>query len=110
MQGSVTIRATQQTLQRTELSPGGSAAADIFDPEGSEIYLKSAASYVRLGEPVNFYTVVEAARRRGEVTMGYRLQAHANNATKSYGVIVNPDKSASITFAEWDRIVVLAKE
>jgi voltage-gated potassium channel Kch len=84
--------------------------ADIFDPEGSEIYLKPAASYVRLGEPVNFYTVVEAAQRRGEVAMGYRLQAHANDAAKSYGVIVNPDKSASITFAEQDRIVVLAEE
>ncbi|MEK9164429.1 MAG: potassium transporter TrkA, partial [Chloroflexota bacterium] len=41
--------------------------ADIFDPEGSEIYIKPAEDYVTLGQPVNFYTVVEAARRRDEI-------------------------------------------
>jgi hypothetical protein len=43
----------------------GPVFADIFDPEGSEIYVKPAANYVASGEPVNFYTVVEAARRSG---------------------------------------------
>lgn len=38
---------------------------DLFDPEGSEIYLKPAGSYIEPGQPLNFYTVVEAARRRG---------------------------------------------
>lgn len=84
--------------------------ADIFDPEGSEIYLKPASNYVALGEPINFYTVVEAARRRGEVPLGYRLQANAKNPEKAYGVKVNPDKSASVTFGELDKIVVLAEQ
>lgn len=83
---------------------------DIFDPEGSEIYVKLAANYVRLGAAVNFYTVVEAARRRGEVAIGYRLQAQADDADRSYGVVLNPDKSKRIAFAEGDRIVVLAEE
>jgi len=42
--------------------------------------------------------------------MGYRVQAYASDATKAYGVVVNPDKSAPITFAERDKIVVLAAE
>jgi ion channel POLLUX/CASTOR len=82
---------------------------DIFDPEGSEIYLKPAANYVELGRPVNFYTVVEAARRHGEVAMGYRLHAHANDAAKAYGVVVNPNKSVEMSFQEGDRIIVLAE-
>jgi hypothetical protein len=82
---------------------------DLFDPDGSEVYLKLAANYVKTGEPVNFYTVVEAARRRGEVAIGYRVTAHGNDASKSYGVAVNPRKSEMITFAEWDRIIVLAE-
>ena len=82
---------------------------DLFDPEGSEVYLKLAANYVKTDEPVNFYTVVEAARRRGEVAIGYRVTAHGNDASKSYGVAVNPRKSEMITFAEWDRIIVLAE-
>ncbi len=82
---------------------------DIFDPEGSEIYLKLASNYVKTGEPVNFYTVVEAARQKGEVALGYRLNAHAGDAAQGYGVAVNPAKSRAVTFAEWDRIIVLAE-
>lgn len=84
--------------------------ADIFDPEGSEIYLKPATDYVKPGVPVNFYTVVEAARRRNEVAIGYRLHAYANDAGRAYGVVVNPDKSDTVTFTERDRIVVVAEE
>ncbi len=46
---------------------------DIFDPEGSEIYLKPVSDYVETGKPVNFYTVTEAARRRNETAIGYRI-------------------------------------
>jgi len=84
--------------------------ADIFDPEGSEIYIKPAVNYVRLGAAVNFYTVVEAARRRGEIAIGYRLQAQAGDATRSYGVVINPNKSDRVVFAEGDRIIVIAEE
>jgi voltage-gated potassium channel Kch len=83
--------------------------ADIFDPEGSEIYLKPAADYVALGVSLNFYTVVEAARRHREVALGYRLKANANEADKFYGVVVNPNKSEMVAFADQDRIIVLAE-
>ncbi|HUS14339.1 MAG TPA: potassium transporter TrkA [Chloroflexia bacterium] len=84
--------------------------ADIFDPEGSEIYLKPATDYIRPGQPVNFYTVMEAARRQGHTAIGYRLQALAGDATQAYGVHVNPPKSTPVTFTEADRVIVLADE
>lgn len=83
---------------------------DIFDPEGSEIYLKPAGDYVEVGRPVNFYTVVEAARRRGQVAFGYRLAGEAGEAAKAYGVHTNPKKSEPVTFTAEDRIIVLAEE
>jgi ion channel POLLUX/CASTOR len=83
---------------------------DLFDPEGSEIYLKLAENYVHLGQPMNFYTVVEAARQRNEVAIGYRIVAQSDDASKAYGVVINPDKSNMITFSEWDRIIVLAED
>ncbi len=46
---------------------------DLFDPEGCEIYLKPVGNYVTTGAPVNFFTVVESARRRNETALGYRL-------------------------------------
>jgi voltage-gated potassium channel Kch len=84
--------------------------ADIFDPEGSEIYLKPAGDYVNQGIEVSFYTVVEAARRRGEVAIGYRQMADAKNAEKSYGVAVNPKKSDRVAFAKEDQVIVLAED
>jgi voltage-gated potassium channel Kch len=83
---------------------------DLFNPEGSEIYLKPAEYYIRLGEPLTFYTVLEAARRRGEVAIGYRLHANANLREKTYGVTINPRKSLQVTFSARDRIIVLAED
>ncbi len=83
---------------------------DLFDPEGAEVYLKPASNYVRMGQPLNFYTVVEAARQRNEVALGYRLAKDSKEASKAYGVVVNPTKSDMITFSELDRIIVLAED
>ena len=63
-----------------------------------------------LDEPVNFYTVVESARQRGEVAIGYRIRALAYDASRAYGVVVNPDKSKMVTFTAADRVVVIAEE
>jgi ion channel POLLUX/CASTOR len=82
---------------------------DLFDPEGAEIYLKPAAEYVELGRSVSFYTVVEAARRRDEVALGYRLHVLAGDAARAYGVTINPDKSLPVAFAEQDKVIVLAE-
>ena len=82
---------------------------DIFDPEGAEIYLKPIADYVAVGQPVNFYTVVEAAKARGETAIGYRITAETNDAGKSYGVHTNPKKSQTMTFTGQDKVIVIAE-
>jgi K+/H+ antiporter YhaU regulatory subunit KhtT len=82
---------------------------DLFDPEGSEIYLKPIDRYVELDRPLSFYTVLESARRRGEVAIGYRIHAEAENAVKAYGVVLNPAKSEKVTFAHGDRVIVVAE-
>jgi voltage-gated potassium channel Kch len=84
--------------------------ADIFDPEGSEIYLKPARDYVPLHQPVNFYTVVQSAVQRSQVAIGYRLKAASQEANQGYGVVVNPDKSVRLSFSENDQIIVLAED
>ncbi|MFT3890865.1 MAG: NAD-binding protein [Anaerolineales bacterium] len=82
---------------------------DIFDPEGSEIYLKPISDYVVTGQPVNFYTVVEAAKARGETTLGYRIASEVNDAGKGYGVHTNPKKSQNVTFTEQDKVIVISE-
>ncbi|HET7269494.1 MAG TPA: hypothetical protein VFI90_00270 [Rubrobacter sp.] len=82
---------------------------ELISPEGSELYLKPVSEYVEPGVPLNFYTIVEAARRRGEVAVGYRLKAEEGDPNTSYGVHLNPKKSQRITFTEQDRLIVLAE-
>jgi ion channel POLLUX/CASTOR len=83
---------------------------ELFSPEGSEIYLKDADRYIVTGQRVSFATVVEAARRRGETAIGYRLLASAHNADEAYGVVVNPKKTGLVQFAAGDKVVVLAED
>jgi Trk K+ transport system NAD-binding subunit len=82
---------------------------DMFDPEGSEIYLKPMSNYVVTGKPINFATVVEAARRRNETAIGYRIMADAGKTGKSYGVRTNPKKSEKVIFAPEDRVIVISE-
>jgi voltage-gated potassium channel Kch len=82
--------------------------ASLFDAAGSEIYLKDAERFVRVGEAINFQTVVQAARLRGESAIGYRVAARAGEAP-AYGVVLNPDKAASLTLRNGDRVIVLAE-
>ena len=82
---------------------------ELISPEGSELYLNPVSEYVEPGVPLTFYTVVEAARRRGEVAIGYRLKAEIGDPGTSYGVHLNPDKGKPLTFAEQDRLIVLAE-
>jgi ion channel POLLUX/CASTOR len=82
---------------------------DLFDADGSEIYLKPAGDYIATGKPVNFYTVTESAKRRNETAIGYRLLKNAENAKESYGVCVNPNKSENVIFSAEDKVIVLAE-
>jgi voltage-gated potassium channel Kch len=99
------------SLMTTQISENPHLAtvfASLFEAEGSEIYLKGAEWYVRLGQTVNFQTVVEAARLRGESAIGYRLASRSLEAP-AYGVVLNPNKAEPLTLREGDRIIVLAE-
>ncbi|HEX8065046.1 MAG TPA: hypothetical protein VF520_00825 [Thermoleophilaceae bacterium] len=99
------------SLLLTQLSENERLAdvfSELFSAEGSEVYLRPAGDYVALGREVAFATVVEAARRRGEVAIGYRVAAGAENGAA--GFRLNPLKSSRTTFAAEDRVIVLAED
>ena len=99
------------SLLLTQLSEDrrlGEVFAALFSPQGSEIHLKPAEVYLRPGATANFATVLEAARRRGETAIGYRLGADVGRSP-SYGVTLNPDRQRPLTLTEADQVVVLAE-
>lgn len=95
-----------QISENRELS---SVFQQLFDVEGAELYLRPVTDYVTLTRPMNFYTLLEAARRRGETAIGYRIKAAAGEAANMYGVHLNPKKSEKVRFTDEDKIVVLAE-
>jgi len=100
-------------LMLTQISENGALLEvfnTLFDSEGSEIYLKEATNYVAEGEAVNFYTVVESARRRGEIAIGYRMLNDSAAAHLGYGVRVNPPKNEMLRFTGRDKIIVIAED
>ncbi len=83
---------------------------DLLDADGSEIYLRPAEHYVTAGDEVTYMTIVEAAARRGETAIGYRVSAEADDPAAGFGVHVNPAKSALFAIDPLDRVVVLAED
>ncbi|MEQ6118218.1 hypothetical protein [Reichenbachiella sp. MALMAid0571] len=83
---------------------------DLFDADGSEIYIKPATEYVTVGEKINFYTILESAARKNEVAIGYRIAAKSKDVNHDYGVVVNPIKSEYFELTEKDEIIVLSED
>jgi ion channel POLLUX/CASTOR len=83
---------------------------NLLDSDGSEVYLRPARDYVLLDQDVNFYTVVESARRKDEVALGYRIGADAFDPDKTYGIVLNPKKSDLYRYRGDDQIIVLSEE
>ena len=83
---------------------------ELFSTEGSEIYIKPARDYVKLGVEVDFYTVTQSARDRAEVAIGYKVANKALNSQEKYTIKVNPNKAEPICFGDTDSVIVLAQD
>jgi len=85
---------------------------DLLDEDGSEIYMRPVGDYVDLDLPVSFYTIADAARRRGETAIGYRRRRpdDADDGRNMGGVVVNPPKSERLSYEPEDRVIVLAED
>jgi hypothetical protein len=65
------------------------------------------AVLVTTANPNALRDVVEAARRRGEVAVGFRDPGESD---EPLGFQLNPAKSTRVRFSEDDRVIVLAEE
>lgn len=79
----------------------------LFGHAGSETHLRPVEQYITMTGAVRVSTLIEAASRRGETFMGYRIQARAHQQP-DFGVVINPPTSSTVTFTPGDRLIVLA--
>ena len=78
---------------------------ELLRAEGSEIYVRPAKNYIKIGQKTDMYTACEAAARQREVFIGYRTM---NPATCEFEMVTNPPKAQEVVFTENDSFVVIA--
>ena len=82
---------------------------NLFNSDGSEIYLKPIEDYVKTGERMNFYTLLEVAAQRNETAIGYRKIEFKESSKDNFGIVINPKKSAEVLFTDKDYLIVLSE-
>lgn len=85
---------------------------DLFQEDGSEIYVKPAWLYFeKMPVTCRFGDLMRVAQYRGgEACIGYKLKAFEADATRNYGVTLVPPKDATLTLTAWDALVVVAED
>ena len=78
---------------------------ELLRQDGSEIYVRPAKNYLKLGEKTNIYTACEAAARQRETLIGYR---RLDRATGAVEIVNNPPKAQEIVFEDTDSLIVIA--
>ncbi|MCJ7665113.1 MAG: potassium transporter TrkA, partial [Actinobacteria bacterium] len=59
---------------------------DLLRESGSEIYLKKVEEYIKTAKTVDFYTVLEAAIRKKDLAIGYKIAAEEGSEDKNFGI------------------------
>ncbi len=80
---------------------------ELLREDGSEIYVRPAKNYLKLGQKTNIYTACEAAARHRETLIGYRRR---NRDTGEMEIVNNPPKAQEIVFEDTDSLIVIAAE
>lgn len=84
---------------------------DLFQDDGSEIYLKSPALFFEeLPVEVSFADAMAIAQKRGEICIGIKIKALENDNQKNNGVTLIPEKNSRFTLRAEDSLVVLAED
>jgi hypothetical protein len=81
----------------------------LLTANGPEIYLCSPSIFVPLETSISFYQILQKTLKHQCLTIGYRLMKYSHDQTKSYGIVLNPNKEQQITFSENDKIIILAE-
>ncbi|MEM7179830.1 MAG: ion transporter [Spirochaetota bacterium] len=82
---------------------------ELFDESGCEIYLKPALDFVQVDKEYSIHEVSHIVNCIGDLFIGYKTEPDEEDELHKRGIFLNPDKSERVTFAEEDRIIVVAR-
>ena len=76
---------------------------ELLSAKGSELYMKPAEDFVKIGEQVNFNTILEAALEKQSICLGYYKQG------KIKDFCTCPDRTTEIKFEKDDTLIILSE-
>ena len=87
---------------------------DLFQAEGSELYIKPASFYFDFSGQESltmpYGECVQAAQLRNEVIFGLQIHEDQKNKEKMFGIILIPDKKDEFTIRKEDGLIALAED
>ena len=85
---------------------------DLFQKEGSEVYIKPISLYFEKPEGlhVTFADCIFAAQQRDEVCFGIKLGSLETDIEHNFGIYIIPPKDRHYTLRDGDALIVLAEE
>lgn len=84
---------------------------DLFEEDGSEIYLKPMNLYFEnVPDEVTFADCITIARKRNEICLGVKIKALEVDAGQNFGVDLIPEKNTKFCFQPDDCLVVVAED
>jgi hypothetical protein len=84
---------------------------DIFQEDGSEIYLKPADLYFEgLPAEATFADMMAIAQKRGEICIGIKVTANEFDKANNNGITLIPDKNSAYILQPNDCFIVLAED
>lgn len=84
--------------------------AALLSSQGSEVRLHPIEWYVKLGVPVDFNSVIAAARSHGDTAIGIRKPGSLIGKGNTDEVLLNPDRTAKTVYQAGDKLVVLTND
>ena len=84
---------------------------DIFEEDGSEIYLKPASLYFKdLPGEFSFADMMAIAQKRSEVCIGVKIAELESAIDQNFGVTLIPEKNTMYSLKPDDRLIVVAED
>jgi hypothetical protein len=84
---------------------------NLFEEDGSEIYIKPAHLYFeKASVDVSFADCMAIARKRNEICIGIKIKSLEMNQEQNYGVNLIPFKNSRFTLVSEDCLVVVAED
>ena len=84
---------------------------DLFNEDGSEVYLKPLSLYFSSLPPeISFGDLCFAAMVREETCFGVRIMAQEQEAEHYYGIYLNPPKNRIFNLLPTDMLITLAED